>query len=47
MIKMRLMFFPEVSDKEMQDITGRYEKPGRKAVYIEKMDVRNGEGLQK
>jgi len=39
LIKMRLMFFPEVSDKEMQDIISRYEKPERKSVYTEKMDV--------
>jgi len=27
LIKVRLMFFPEVSDKEMRDIANRYEKP--------------------
>ena len=32
LIKVRLMFFPEVSDKEMRKIAGRYEKPERKSV---------------
>ncbi|MFZ3071612.1 MAG: hypothetical protein WA162_00005 [Thermodesulfobacteriota bacterium] len=39
LIKMRLMFFPEVSGKEMQDIVSRYEKPGRKPAHTEKIDV--------
>jgi hypothetical protein len=39
LIKMRLMFFPEVSDKEMQDIINRYGKPEKKSVYTEKIDV--------
>ena len=32
LIKMRLMFFPEVSGKEMQDIVSRYEKPARQGL---------------
>ncbi|GEM_PF-1313471 len=39
LIKVRLMFFPEVSNKEMQDITGRYEKPEKKSVHKEKIDL--------
>lgn len=39
LIKMRLMFFPEVSDKEMGDIANRYDRPGKKAVYSEKIDI--------
>ena len=39
LIRMRLMFFPEVSDKEMRDIASRYEKPARKSVHTEKIDV--------
>ena len=37
LIKVRLMFFPKISDKEMQDIAGRYEKPERKSVHTEKI----------
>ena len=39
LIKMRLIFFPEVSDKEMRDITDRYEQPEKKSVYAEKIDI--------
>lgn len=39
LISMRLMFFSEVSDKEMRDITGRYEKPVKKSAHTEKLDV--------
>lgn len=39
LIKVRLMFFPEVSDKEMRDIAGRYGKPEKKSVHAEKIDV--------
>lgn len=39
LIKMRLMFFPEVSDKEMLDIVSRYEKPGKKSAHTEKLDI--------
>jgi hypothetical protein len=35
LIKMRLMFFPEVSDKEMRDIADRHERPEKKSVYRE------------
>lgn len=38
-IKLRLMFFPEISDKEMRDIVNQYEKPEKKSVYAEKIDV--------
>jgi hypothetical protein len=38
-IKMRLMFLPEVSDKEMSDITSRYGKPERKSVRKEHIDI--------
>jgi hypothetical protein len=34
-IKMRLMLFPEVADREMNDIAGRYGKPERKSVRKE------------
>jgi len=37
--KVRLMFFPEVSDKEMLDIVSRYEKPSKKSAYAEKIDI--------
>jgi DNA primase large subunit len=37
--KIRLMFFPEVSDKEMLDIINRYEKPVKKSVYTENIDI--------
>lgn len=37
--KLRLMFFPEVSDKEMLDIVSRYEKPSKKSAYRENIDV--------
>lgn len=33
--KLRLMFFPGASDKEMLDIVSRYEKPSKKSAYIE------------
>jgi hypothetical protein len=39
LIKVRLMFFPEVSDKEMRDITARYGKPEKKSVRKESVDV--------
>lgn len=39
LMKMRLMFFPEVSDKEMSDITRRYKKPEKKSVYADKIDI--------
>jgi len=38
-MKIRLMFFPEVSDKEMKDIATRYGKPAIKAVRSEKIDL--------
>lgn len=37
--KLRLMFFPEISDKEMLDIVSRYGKPARKSAYRENIDV--------
>ena len=39
LIKMRLMFFPEVSDKEMLDIVSRYERPEKKSVHTEKFNI--------
>jgi len=39
LIRIRLMFFPEVSDKEMQDIASRYKKPEKKSAYSEKIDL--------
>ncbi|QWR77147.1 hypothetical protein [Candidatus Magnetomonas plexicatena] len=39
LIKMRLMFFPETSDKEMLDISNRYGKPEETSVYKETLYV--------
>ena len=39
LIKMRLIFLPEVSDKEMRNITAMYEQPEKKSVYAEKIDI--------
>ena len=39
LIRVRLMFFSEVSDKEMLDISARYGKPERKSVRKETLDV--------
>lgn len=39
LMKVRLMFFPEVSDKEMLDIADRYGKPERKSVRKETINV--------
>ena len=39
LIKVHLTFFPEVSNKEMQDIAERYEKPEKKSIHTEKIDV--------
>jgi hypothetical protein len=39
LINMRLILFPEASDKEMRDIVGRYEKPDKKSVHAEKIDI--------
>ena len=38
-IKIRLAFFPEVSDKEMRDIASRYGKPERKSVRKEHIEL--------
>lgn len=35
LIKVRLMFFPDVSDTEMLDISGRHGKPETKALRKE------------
>ena len=32
LVKLRLMFFPDASDKEMRDISSRYAKPEKKPV---------------
>ena len=37
--KLRLMFFPEVSDKEMREIITHYEKPEKKSSNVETMSV--------
>ncbi len=39
LMTMRLMFFPEVSDKEMRDISRLYKKPEKKSVYADKIAV--------
>lgn len=39
MIKIRLMLFPDVSDKEMLDIAAHYGKPERKSLRKEALDV--------
>lgn len=36
---MRLMFFPEVSDKEMLDISRRYKKPEKKSVCTDEITI--------
>lgn len=38
-IRVRLMLFPEISNKEMLDIAGRYGKPEKKSVRKETIDV--------
>lgn len=38
-IKVRLLFFPEASAKEMQDIASRYGKPEKKSVRAEKIQI--------
>jgi len=37
--KVRLMFLPEVSDKEMREIISHYEKPEKKSSNIETISV--------
>lgn len=37
--KLRLMFFPEISDKEMLDIVSRYKRPVKKSSYTENIDI--------
>jgi hypothetical protein len=39
LIKVRLMFFPEVSEKEMIDISSRYGKPGKKSHRKETLHI--------
>ncbi len=39
LLKLRLMFFPEVSDKEMREIVSCYGKPEKKSVYSEAISV--------
>ena len=39
MIRVRLLFFPEVSDKEMLDISDRYGTPEKKSVHKETLDI--------
>jgi hypothetical protein len=42
LIKVRLMYFPEVSDKEMSDIAVRYGKPDSETgtVFVDIVDFR-------
>ncbi|PIQ44770.1 MAG: hypothetical protein COW04_11260 [Deltaproteobacteria bacterium CG12_big_fil_rev_8_21_14_0_65_43_10] len=37
--KLRLMFFPEVSDKELHEIISRYGKPEKKSAREETINV--------
>jgi hypothetical protein len=39
LIRVRLMFFPDVSEKEMLDITSRYGSPEKKPARREALDV--------
>ncbi len=39
LIKVRLMFFPEVSENEMLDISARYGKPEKKSHRKETLNV--------
>lgn len=39
MVRVRLMLFPEISDKEMLDISDRYGKPEKKSIRKETLDV--------
>ena len=39
LIRVRLMFFPEASEKEMLDISSRYGNPEKKSVRKETLDV--------
>jgi hypothetical protein len=39
LMTMRLMFFPDVSVKEMSDIARRYKKPEKKSVYADKIAI--------
>ena len=39
LVRVRLMFFSEASDKEMLDISERYGKPERKSVRRETIDL--------
>jgi hypothetical protein len=39
MIRVRLLLFPEVSDKEMLDISDRYGKPEKKSVCGKTLDI--------
>lgn len=39
LVKLRLMFFSDASDREMEDIAGRYGKPEKKSVHVEKVDI--------
>jgi len=39
LLKLRLMFFPEVSDKEMREIISRYGKPEKRSAHSETISV--------
>lgn len=39
LIKVRLMYLPDVSEKEMSDISARYGKPEKKSARKETLDV--------
>lgn len=39
LLKLRLMFFPEVSDKEMREIVSHYGKPEKRLVHSETISI--------
>ena len=39
LLKLRLMFFPEVSDKEMREIISRYGNPEKRSARAEAINV--------
>jgi DNA primase large subunit len=39
LFKLRLMFFPEVSDKEMREIISHYGKPEKRSAHSETISI--------
>lgn len=39
LMKFRILLFPEVSDREMEEIIRKYKRPEKKKVYSEIIDV--------